>query len=252
MSSESRKLNMASVVIIPSEGKLNKILWSILFSIHIKGEEFTVAVEESWTVLKLKEAIDDQIGVVAARQALFLLGYPLTENGALLKDLLHICRTFSLVLSEGGKRNRTGKGPREVTSDEELFLIREQGSNFEAILLQANTEQWIKLESGYFGVVKHIEGEESGKRIFHFWQYEVKTEGSIAMRTEDGTDKVYLVIEEGPNGEEDELKPIDMKTYDERARVAESSLANAIPLWLTAIGNFLLGCKCIENYFLCR
>ena len=209
-------------------------------------------MEESFTVLQLKEAIDEELGVVAARQALFLLGYPLTEDGALLKDLLHSCNTLSLVLSEGGGRDRTGKRPREVTSDQELFLIKGQRSNFEAILLDANKEQWIQLKSGKFGVVKRIEGEEIGKRIFHFSQYEVKKGGSIALRTEDGTLKVYLVIEEGPNGEEDELKPIDMKTYDERARVAESSLANAIPLWLTAIGNFLLGCKCIGNYFLYR
>ena len=148
-----------------------------------------------------------------------------------------------MVLSEGEERNRPGKGPREVFSDKEGFLIRGQGSKKESIRLQANTEQWIKLKSGKFGVVKHVEGEENGKRIFHFWQYEVKNEGSIALRTEDGKDKVYLVIQEGPNGEEDELKPIDMKTYDERDRVAGSSLANALPHWLSALGRLLSGCK---------
>ena len=101
MSSKSRKLNMASVVIIPSEGNPSKIFYSFLFSIHITGEEFTVAVEESFTVLELKEAINEEIGLGPSKQELFLLGYPLTEDGALLKDLLHICRTCILVLSEG-------------------------------------------------------------------------------------------------------------------------------------------------------
>ena len=77
--------------------------------------------------------------------------------------------------------------------------------------------------------------------------YEVKTEGSIDMRTENGLEKVYLVIEEGPNGDEIELKPIDTKTYDESKRLAKldkaGKLANAITPWLSALGDLLSGGK---------
>ena len=165
------------------------------------------------------------IGLGPSKQVLFLLEYPLTEDAELLKDLPQ--KTIYLVLpKDGGERDRTEKGPRKV---KEVFLIKGTRSNFEAILLQANKEHWIKLKSGrQFGVVKHIEGEEIGKRMFKFWVYELKKEGSIALRTEDGNGMVYLVIEEGPNGEEDGLTPINTKTYDEKAKVSKLDKAGKL------------------------
>ena len=166
-----------------------------MFSIPITGEEFTIDVEESCTIFELKEAIDEEIGVGPRRQALFLLGYPLTEDAAQLKDFPQTYKTFNVVLpKEGGERDRTLKGPREVVTDKEVFLITGGRLNFQAILLHADQEEWIKLKSKKFGVVKHIEGDEIGKRIFHFRVYEVKNEGRIDLRTENGLEKVYLVI----------------------------------------------------------
>ena len=66
--------------------------------------------------------------------------------------------------------------PREFFSSQEVFLITEKRDNFQAILLHANQEEWIKLKSKRFGVVKHIEENGIGKRIFHFRVYEVKSD----------------------------------------------------------------------------
>ena len=79
----------------------------------------------------------------------------------------------------------------------------------------------------------------------------MKNEGRIDLRTENSLEKVYLVIEEGPNGDEIELKPVDTKTYDESAKVAKldkaGKLSNAIAPWLSALGDLLSGCKCFLN-----
>ena len=126
-----------------------------------------------------------------------------------------------------------------------MFLITGGRHNFQAILLHADREEWIKLKSKRFGVVKHIEGDEIGKRIFHFRVYEVKCEGCIDIRHENDREKVYLVTEEGPNGEEVELLPVDTKTYDESTKVASldraGKLANAIGPWINALGDLLMG-----------
>ena len=126
-----------------------------------------------------------------------------------------------------------------------MFLITGEKHNFQAIHLDADREEWIKLKSKRFGVVKRIDGAEIGKRIFQFRVYEVKCEGCIDLRHEDGREKVYLVTEEGPNGEEVELLPVDTKTYDESTRVTSLDravkIAKAFSQWISALGDLLKG-----------
>jgi len=213
--------------------------------ISSEGDDFTINVKPSCTILELKEFIDEEIGVGPSRQKLFYFGYPLTEEDALIQDFLSISNTFTVVLPEdGAKKDRTGKAT-EFISNKERFLITGGRLNFQAIRLQANEQEWIKLKSRRFGVARHVEGEETGKRIFQMRVYQVKTEGRIDMRTENGEEKVYLVIEEGPNGDEIELKPVDTKTYDESKRLTRPDIAgklsNAITSWLSALGDLLSG-----------
>jgi len=210
--------------------------------ISSEGDDFTIDVVPSCTILELKEFIDEEIGVGPSRQKLFYFGYPLTEEDAQIQDFLSVSNTFTVVLPE--EKDRTGKAT-EFISNKERFLITGGRLNFQAILLQANEQEWKKLKSRRFGVARHVEGEETGKRIFQMRVYEVKTEGRIDMRTENGEEKVYLVIEEGPNGDEIELKPVDTKTYDESKRLTRPDIAgklsNAITSWLSALGDLLSG-----------
>jgi len=226
----------------PSQGKTDAVQ-----VISSEGHDFMIDVEESSTVFNLKESIDEEIGVGTSRQDIFMLGYPLTDDDALLKDFTKFCSSFTVVVpAQGREKDLSGKKPREFFSYREVFLITGERQNFQAILLDAYSEERIRLKSKKFGVVKHIEGkDELGKRIFHFRVYEVKREGSICLRHEDGREKVYLVAEEGPNGEEVELRPVDTKTYDESAKVTSlvraGRLANAITPWISAIGDILTG-----------
>jgi len=225
----------------PSQRKMDAVQ-----VISSEGHDFMIDVEESSTVFNLKESIDEEIGVGTSSQDIFMLGYPLTDDDALLEDFTKFCSTFTVVVpAQGTKKDRVGKKPIEFVSDREVFLITGVSKNPEAKLLTANDEDWITLKSKRFGVTKHIEGEELGKRIFHFRVYEVKREGCICLRHEDGRDKVYLITEEGPNGEEVELRPVDLQTYDERKYISSldkaGKRANAICPWLSALGDLLAG-----------
>jgi len=224
----------------PSQRKMDAVQ-----VISSEGHDFMIDVEESSTVFNLKESIDEEIGVGTSSQDIFMLGYPLTDDDALLEDFTKFCSTFTVVIPAQGAKKDKGKKPIEFVSDREVFLITGVSKNPEAKLLSANDEDWITLKSKRFGVTKHIEGEELGKRIFHFRVYEVKREGCICLRHEDGRDKVYLITEEGPNGEEVELRPVDLQTYDERKYISSldkaGKRANAICPWLSALGDLLAG-----------
>ena len=56
----------------------------------------------------------------------------------------------------------------------------------------------------------------------------MKSEGSIDLRSENCREKVFLVTEEGPNGDEVEPKPVDTKTYDESQKVASLDRASKV------------------------
>ena len=49
----------------------------------------------------------------------------------------------------------------------------------------------------------------------HTTIFKATKEGAIELRTEEGKLKVFLVIEEGPNGEEEELEEIKTTSYRE-------------------------------------
>merc|ERR1712183_668328 len=126
--------------------------------ISSEGDDFTIDVEPSCTILELQELIDEEIGVGPSRQKLFYFGYPLTEEDTKIQDFLSVSNTFTVVLpEEGAKKDRTGcfpgRAPTEIISNKERFLITGGRRNFQAILLQANEQEWIKLKSRRFGVV---------------------------------------------------------------------------------------------------
>merc|ERR1719309_1214630 len=147
----------------PSQRKMDAVQ-----VISSEGHDFMIDVEESSTVFNLKESIDEEIGVGASRQDIFMLGYPLTDDDALLKDFTKFCSTFTVVVPAQGQDKDfafTGKKPKQVISDREVFLITGERQNFQAIHLNANSKTPIKLKSKKFGVVNHIEGKnEIGKR----------------------------------------------------------------------------------------
>jgi len=222
--------------------------------ISSEGHDFMIDVGESSTVLNLKESIDEEIGVGTSRQDIFMLGYPLTDDDALLEDFTKFCSTFTVVIpAQGAKKDRVGKKPIEFRSYKAVFLITEGSKYPEVKHLDANDEEWIQLKTKRFGIVKHIEGEELGKQRFHFRVYEVKREGCICLRHEDGRDKVYLVIEEGPNGEEVELRPVDLHTYDESTKVftldRRYKISKAMSSWVGAFGSILSGGVTLAQYF---
>merc|ERR1712215_61046 len=222
----------------PSKGK--KVAVQVVSS---EGHDFMIDVEESSTVFNLKESIDEEIGVGTSWQEIFMVGYPLTDDDALLKDFTKFCNTFTVVVPAQGQDKDLAFAkpkPKQVISYREVFLITGERQNFQAIHLNANSKVPIKLKSKRFGVVNHIEAkDEIGKRIFHFQVYEVKREGSICLRHEDGGEKVYLVAEEGQNGEE-LLPPVDTKAYDESKQVTSldkgCKISNAISAWVNGIG----------------
>merc|ERR1719495_1223560 len=234
----------------PSQGKTDAV--QVITS---EGHDFMIDVEESSTVFNLKESIDEEIGVGTSRQQIFMVGYPLTDDDALLKDFTKFCSTFTVIVPAQGLDKDfafTEKKPKQVISYREVFLITGERQNFQAIHLNANSKAPIKLKSKRFGVVNHIEGKnEIGKRIFHFQVYEVKREGSICLRNEDGGEKVYLVAEEGQN--EKELLPVDTKAYDESKQVTSlekgCKLSNTISSWFGAIGSLLTGGVGLAEYF---
>merc|ERR1711909_31025 len=243
-----------SAVSGPSEGSLAAPAPDTVQVISSEGHDFMIDVEESSTVFNLKESIDEEIGVGTSRQDIFMLGYPLTDDDALLKDFTKFCSTFTVVVpAQGAKKDRVGKKPIEFRSYKAVFLITEGSNSPETKHLDANDEEWIKLKTQRFGIVKHIEGEELGKRIFHFRVYEVKREGCICLRHEDGRDKVYLIIEEGPNGEEVELRPVDLHTYDESTKVSSLDkrykISKAMSSWVGAFGSLLSGGVTLAEYF---
>ena len=178
-------------------------------------DEFNLDVAASATIKELKKAIDDKMGVDTSAQELYFLGFPLTEPEMQITDFLEMSKTFNLVLPEedDDKSFLFARSPRGFASDKEMFLIFGGRFNFKTILLRANSKEWIKLKSKRFGVVQDIEGESGpGSRIFQVRIYEVKKEGRISLRTEDGANEVFLVSE---GGVEEPLTPIDTKKYDE-------------------------------------
>merc|ERR1719315_946800 len=225
----------------PSQRKMDAVQ-----VISSEGHDFMIDVEESSTVFNLKESIDEEIGVGASRQEIFMLGYPLTDDDTLLKDFTKFCSTFTVVVPAQGLDKDfafTGKKPKQFICDREVFLI----TGGKAIHLDANSKETIKLKSKKFGFSKHIEGDEFGKRIFHFREYEVKMEGSICLRHEDGRDKVYLVAAEGQKGEE--LLPVDTGVYDESKQVTSLDKAKAFGPWVSALAGFFSGAVGLAELF---
>jgi len=221
----------------PSQGKTDAVQ-----VISSEGHDFMIDVEESSTVFNLKESIDEEIGVGASRQDIFMLGFPLTDDDALLKDFTKFCNSFTVVVPAQGQEKDFAFAkpkPKQVISYREVFLI----TGGKVIHLDANSKEAIKLKSKKFGFSKHIEGDEFGKRIFHFREYEVKREGSICLRHEDGRDKVYLVAEEGQNGEE--LLPVDTGVYDESKQITSfdkgCKISKAFGPWVGALASFFSG-----------
>jgi len=222
----------------PSQGKTDAVQ-----VISSEGHDFMIDVEESSTVFNLKESIDEEIGVGTSRQDIFMLGYPLTDDDALLKDFTKFCSTFTVVVPAQGQDKDFAFAkpkPKQVISYREVFLITGERQNFQAIHLNANSKTPIKLKSKKLRVVKHIEGkDELGKQRFHFEEYEVKREGSICLRHEDGREKVYLVAEEGQNGEE--LLPVNTKVFDESKQVTTLDKVKAFGSWFVGLAGFFQG-----------
>merc|ERR1719357_1871959 len=162
----------------PSQGKKD-----VVQVISTEGHDFMIDVEESSTVFNLKESIDEEIGVGTSRQEIFMVGYPLTDDDALLKDFTKFCSTFTVVVPAQGQDKDlafTKPKPKQVISYREVYLITGERQNFQAIHLNANSKTPIKLKSKKLRVVKHIEAkDELGKQRFHFQEYEVKREGGI-------------------------------------------------------------------------
>ena len=151
-------------------------------------------------------------------------------------------RTFNLVLSAEGASKGFGMSskpkPRGFFCDKEMFLITGKEFSFKAIQLKPNQEEQIRLKSNRFGVVQQIEGSELGKRIFHLRLYEVEREGRIERWTENGEDKVFLVID---GGIKIALKPLEKTTYDESKKVTPIEFANAVAPYITAAASFFSG-----------
>merc|ERR1719209_1288737 len=97
----------------PSEGSLAAPAPDAVQVISSEGHDFMIDVEESSTVFNLKESIDEEIGVGTSRQDIFMLGYPLTDDDALLKDFTKFCSSFTVVVPAQGAKKDKGKKPIE-------------------------------------------------------------------------------------------------------------------------------------------
>ena len=179
------------------------------------------------------------------KQELFFLGYPLSDSDGQIGDLLHMSRTFNLVLPDESKEPGKTDRVSMFYTDRKIFLINGSKHSFDAIQLLPDRKSPIILKSKKFGLVDHFEGELHN-RIFQFRVFEVKQVGSIAMTTENGEEKVFLEVTEG---EREELEPVDTKTYDESKKLTVLDFAVKIakvvnPLvglgaWITGLGDIL-------------
>ena len=156
-------------------------------------------------------------------------------------------RTFNLVLSAEGASKGFGMSSNTKTRgfycDKKMFLITGKQFSFKAIQLQPNREEPIRLKSNRFGIVQHVEGNELGKRIFHLRLFEVEREGRIESWTENGEDRVFLVLD---GGIKIALKPLELTTYDESKKVTPLEFANALAPYITAAANFFAGGECLH------
>ena len=146
---------------------------------------------------------------------LYFLGSPLEEPDTQVAELLKMSETFNLVLrgEDVDKRSLSGRSPRGVESDKEMFLITQEKSLFQSRLLKANSGESTKLESKRFAVVQDIEGESGpSSRIFQMRIYEARKNGSISLKQVGGVNEVFMVQEKG---DKEPLTPLDNKKYDE-------------------------------------
>ena len=114
------------------------------------------------------------------------------------------------------------------------FIIHGYSKNFVCQLFIPNRPEKIKLKSKKFGLVYQTEGE-IGNRVFQVKRYELPTkmkdgEPCIQLRTEGNETKVFLVIEEGANGDEKPLDEVESKTYRESERTGGKTSQNYLPL----------------------
>eukprot|EP00091_Calanus_sinicus_P004101 TRINITY_DN14304_c0_g1_i1.p1 TRINITY_DN14304_c0_g1~~TRINITY_DN14304_c0_g1_i1.p1 ORF type:complete len:160 (-),score=49.00 TRINITY_DN14304_c0_g1_i1:49-480(-) len=76
---------------------------AVMVGVHIQledGDDFDLDVAASSTVHELKEAIQQETGVVPIEQQLFCLGFPLEEGDSKITELMEVSQTFNLVLPD--------------------------------------------------------------------------------------------------------------------------------------------------------
>ena len=108
---------------------------------------------------------------------------------------------------------------QSFSCDSTVTIVRGGHLNFEPITLEADKKVLVQINFGKFGIVKHVEGEQEGKRIFNIRKYRVKKKGAIRIKKQEAENKVFLV--EDVNGQEIETEqnPVELTTYYERKRV---------------------------------
>merc|ERR1711872_166920 len=180
--------------------------------ISSSGEEIEISVDPSSTVEKLKDAINYENGVGIERQKLSILGWPLDDDSVKLEELLEFGSIFNLALLDSAGNKGAGK-KMQFLSDMDMTVI----NGTKPIKLLAKNKETLKLSSNKFGIVKHVEGEEIGNRLFHMRRYVVNEEGSIEHRANGNKEpKVFLISRKGTNGTETELEHEEYTCFDEK------------------------------------
>ena len=171
--------------------------------------------EPGSTLRDLKVKFEEEEGIGVSRQTYFCGLYLLEDDSVLLTDLMiDNSIRLNVKLPKAGKGGNAGKGGREIWAEKETWLITGSRNNFDPpMMIPQRRLERILVPKGKFGVVTLTVGEGPGAR-YQVRRYQEDRKGHLELRREGGETEVYIILEEGTNGEEEKLKGT-MMIYDE-------------------------------------
>ena len=188
--------------------------------INPPDDDIEFLCQPGWTLGDLKVLFDEQEGIGVTRQTYFCGLYQLEDDSVLLTDLM-IDNTIRLDV----KLPKAGRvSEKEFWAEKDTWLITGSTRNFNhpMKITPARMER-IRLPKGKFGIVTLTRGEgnRAGEELpgprYQVRRYQEERVGRLELRRERGETEVYIILEEGTNGEEEKLEGVLM-VYDECRR----------------------------------
>ena len=205
--------------------------------------------EPGSTLRDLKVQFEEEEGIGASRQTYFCGLYLLDDDSVLLTDLMiDNSIRLNIKLPKAGKGGNAGNGGRKIWAEKDTWLITGSRRNFDSPMkITPGRMERIRLPRGVFGIVTYNAGEEVSGPRYQVRRYQEERVGRLELRREGGETEVYIILEEGTNGEEEKLEGVLM-VYDENRRrtgmetaTGVASIAGNIARLLEAIGGLVFG-----------